>query len=83
MSDELNIPTTEGETMGYLPMMHCPSCRKSWQLDDYYSLSVGSELECPHCEKVAVIVEYETMIHCTLHVKPATSSSLNAAPETP
>ena len=57
-------------TMGYMPMMSCPSCNKGWQWDDYYDVENGDERECPNCGKVAVVSEKEVLMHVRLKAKP-------------
>jgi len=54
---------------GYMPMMTCPSCGKSWQWDDYYCVEVDSERECPFCGNTAIVSEKEVLMYVTLTVK--------------
>jgi len=57
-------------SIGYMPMMQCPSCGKDWQWDDYYNIQEDDERECPNCEAVAVVVETEVLMHVKLRAKP-------------
>lgn len=47
-------------------MVECPYCEHEFQQDDYYEMGVGTDLECPKCEKTIVILETDVQIVWTL-----------------
>lgn len=63
---------TTGSSM--MPMIDCPGCGKAWQWDDYYTIQVGSERECPHCGKTVEVIEAEQVMHCRFAIKASEPS---------
>lgn len=72
--------TYRNTTGADMPVMECPGCGKEWQWDDYYDVRVGSERECPHCEKTVEVIEAEQVLHCRFAVKASEPSELPEHP---
>lgn len=56
-------------THNNLPMAECPHCGNKWQIDDYYRLDVGDDIECPACEKTIYVMEIYSEIFARLSTK--------------
>lgn len=52
-----------------MPVLDCPGCGKEWAWDDYYTVDVGSEHDCPHCDKTIEVIEAYSVLHCRFAVK--------------
>ena len=51
------------------PVVQCPHCGESFQVDDYYDLKKGDSITCHECEKEVYILMTETIIECELGTK--------------
>ena len=46
-------------TFNDMPFAECPHCGHKWQVEDYYELEDGSELECPECDRHIVVLSVD------------------------
>ena len=44
------------------PMIICPHCNKTVQIDDYYEIEAGDCFDCPNCEKIIYVWAIDTTL---------------------
>ena len=48
------------------PVVQCPHCSETFQVDDYYDLTIDDSFECAKCEKEIFIHSLDTIIECEI-----------------
>ena len=52
------------------PMIICPHCDETFQMDDYYNLKSGDSFYCQGCNKEIYVWATDVTISGDLHEKP-------------
>ncbi len=60
---------SQNETYCEMPKGECPYCGYEWLIDDYTDLKEGDDIECPKCEKIIHISNYDITISFTFTTK--------------
>lgn len=60
-------------TYNDLPIVECPHCARQIQIDDYYDLGAGDEVECPNCNKTIYVIDIETRMFARMGSEPGST----------
>lgn len=53
-----------------MPTAECPHCHKEFHWDDYWSLEIGDQSECPFCNQTIYVTQIDHAIITTLSTNP-------------
>ena len=57
-----------------LPVISCPHCEQDTQIEEYYNLRPGSDVECGRCGKIIYIIAVETQVYADIRTAPDESA---------
>ena len=53
-------------TYNDVPIVECPTCGKTFQVEDYYEMGEGDTFDCRHCEAECKIAIVDTRVYWTV-----------------